>query len=124
MIIGKLIPAGTGMPRYREIDTEAPDYEPLPFYSSEVDDDLDLAEWLRGTSGRRRRPIGSPGRPRGAAGRRATRRSDGRAPGRASRAPATAVAPTPTPADGRVPRPSEEQSAATDGIRARRTGVE
>ena len=35
MIIGKLIPAGTGMPLYRDIGTEAPDYEPLPFYSSE-----------------------------------------------------------------------------------------
>jgi DNA-directed RNA polymerase subunit beta' len=50
VIIGKLIPAGTGMLEYREIDTEAPDYEPLPFYSSEVDADLDLAEWLRDTS--------------------------------------------------------------------------
>jgi ribosomal protein S7 len=40
VIIGKLIPAGTGMPSYREIETEAPDYEPLPFYTSE-DEDLD-----------------------------------------------------------------------------------
>ena len=48
VIIGKLIPAGTGMPRYNEIRTQAPDYEPLPFYSS--DDDGDLAEWLRDTS--------------------------------------------------------------------------
>ena len=46
VIIGKLIPAGTGMPRYREIETDAPDYEPLPFYSS----DADLADWLRDTS--------------------------------------------------------------------------
>jgi len=38
------------MPEYRDIETEAPDYEPLPFYSSEVDTDLDLAEWLRDTS--------------------------------------------------------------------------
>ena len=50
VIIGKLIPAGTGMPEYRDIETEAPDYEPLPFYSSEVDDELDLAEWLRDTT--------------------------------------------------------------------------
>jgi DNA-directed RNA polymerase subunit beta' len=50
VIIGKLIPAGTGMPEYRDIETEAPDYEPLPFYSSETDTDLDLAEWLRDTS--------------------------------------------------------------------------
>jgi len=48
VIIGKLIPAGTGMPRYNEIQTVAPDYEPLPFYSS--DDDGDLADWLRDTS--------------------------------------------------------------------------
>ena len=46
MIIGKLIPAGTGMERYRDIQTDAPDYEPLPFYSS----DADLADWLRDTS--------------------------------------------------------------------------
>ena len=42
VIIGKLIPAGTGMRKYRDIDTDAPDYEPLPFYSS----DADLADWL------------------------------------------------------------------------------
>ena len=42
VIIGKLIPAGTGMEKYRDIDTDAPDYEPLPFYSS----DADLADWL------------------------------------------------------------------------------
>ena len=46
VIIGKLIPAGTGMARYRDIETDAPDYEPLPFYSS----DADLADWLRDTS--------------------------------------------------------------------------
>jgi DNA-directed RNA polymerase subunit beta' len=46
VIIGKLIPAGTGMGRYREIEPHAPDYEPLPFYSS----DADLADWLRDTS--------------------------------------------------------------------------
>jgi DNA-directed RNA polymerase subunit beta' len=49
VIIGKLIPAGTGMPLYREIDTVAPEYEPLPFYSSEVEGDV-LASWLRDTS--------------------------------------------------------------------------
>jgi hypothetical protein len=27
VIIGKLIPAGTGMPRYRDVGTEAPDYD-------------------------------------------------------------------------------------------------
>jgi hypothetical protein len=34
------------MSRYRDIETDAPDYEPLPFYSS----DADLADWLRDTS--------------------------------------------------------------------------
>ena len=52
VIIGKLIPAGTGMARYRDIATHAPDYEPLPFYSSDTDtgSDLDLAAWLADTS--------------------------------------------------------------------------
>jgi hypothetical protein len=52
VIIGKLIPTGTGMPRYREIRTEAPGYEPLPFYSSEVGDDADIAEWLAASASR------------------------------------------------------------------------
>jgi DNA-directed RNA polymerase subunit beta' len=47
VIIGKLIPAGTGMPMYNEIRTLAPDYEPLPFYTSEADEEMDLAAWLR-----------------------------------------------------------------------------
>ena len=47
VIIGKLIPAGTGMPQYRDVNTEAPDYQPLPFYTSDYEDDLDLAERLR-----------------------------------------------------------------------------
>ncbi|MGI8776278.1 MAG: DNA-directed RNA polymerase subunit beta', partial [Acidimicrobiales bacterium] len=44
IIIGKLIPAGTGMERYRNLDIQAPDYEPLSYYSS--DTDTDLAAWL------------------------------------------------------------------------------
>ena len=62
VIIGKLIPAGTGMPLYRNIKTEAPEYEPLPFYTSEVEEEMDLATWLREASSnrpaarRRRRP--------------------------------------------------------------------
>jgi DNA-directed RNA polymerase subunit beta' len=47
IIIGKLIPAGTGMPSYREIDTYAPDYQPMEYYSME-DEEQDLAEWLAG----------------------------------------------------------------------------
>jgi hypothetical protein len=40
------------MERYRDIATNAPDYEPLPFYSSdaELDGELDLAAWLADTS--------------------------------------------------------------------------
>ena len=37
IIIGKLIPAGTGMDRYREFDIEAPDYEPMTFYSTDAE---------------------------------------------------------------------------------------
>jgi DNA-directed RNA polymerase subunit beta' len=44
IIIGKLIPAGTGMTRYQEIQTHAPDYQPLEYYSS--DDAGSIAEWL------------------------------------------------------------------------------
>jgi DNA-directed RNA polymerase subunit beta' len=47
IIIGKLIPAGTGMPKYREITTAAPDYQPMEFYSM-PDDGQDLSEWLAG----------------------------------------------------------------------------
>ena len=50
VIIGKLIPAGTGMPLYRDIRTDAPEYEPLPFYTSEVEEEMDLATWLREAS--------------------------------------------------------------------------
>src|SRR5262249_47059461 len=46
VIIGKLIPAGTGMPRDREIQPDAPDYQPPPFHSSEAHP----ADWLRDTS--------------------------------------------------------------------------
>jgi hypothetical protein len=53
VIIGKLIPAGTGMPLYRDIKTDAPEYEPLPFYTSEVEEEMDLATWLREASSTR-----------------------------------------------------------------------
>jgi DNA-directed RNA polymerase subunit beta' len=49
IIIGKLIPAGTGMMRYREFDTVAPDYQPMAYFSSEVDDDP--AAWLSNIHG-------------------------------------------------------------------------
>ncbi|MEY2422686.1 MAG: DNA-directed polymerase subunit beta [Acidimicrobiaceae bacterium] len=47
IIIGKLIPAGTGMEVYRAIETKAPDYQPMEYYSS----DADAAEWLASISG-------------------------------------------------------------------------
>jgi DNA-directed RNA polymerase subunit beta' len=49
IIIGKLIPAGTGMPEYRNIKTNAPDYEPMDYYTSDTEEQ-DLAEWLAGRS--------------------------------------------------------------------------
>ncbi len=47
VIIGKLIPAGTGMMVYRDIVTSAPEYTPLAFYSSEAEEEVDAATWLR-----------------------------------------------------------------------------
>jgi DNA-directed RNA polymerase subunit beta' len=49
IIIGKLIPAGTGMMKYREFSIEAPDYEPMTYYSSEGDEDP--AAFLAGLHG-------------------------------------------------------------------------
>ena len=45
IIIGKLVPAGTGLEEYRRGGPHAPDYKPMDFYSS-VDEEQDLAEWL------------------------------------------------------------------------------
>ena len=50
IIIGKLVPAGTGMERYRRVATHAPDYKPMDFYSS-ADEEQDLAQWLAGQTG-------------------------------------------------------------------------
>ncbi len=55
IIIGKLIPAGTGMDRYRAFEVETPDAQRMSFWSSDLDGgaaDLegtpeDLAAWLR-----------------------------------------------------------------------------
>jgi DNA-directed RNA polymerase subunit beta' len=49
IIIGKLIPAGTGMLRYRDLDTHAPDYQPMEFWSSE--EEQSPAEWLASLGG-------------------------------------------------------------------------
>ena len=49
IIIGKLIPAGTGLNQYRDFSVEAPDYTPMEFYSSGADEE-DLSEWLASKS--------------------------------------------------------------------------
>ena len=48
IIIGKLIPAGTGMERYQEILPYAPDYEPMEYFSSDDPgvDPANAAQWL------------------------------------------------------------------------------
>ena len=46
IIIGKLIPAGTGTGRYNEFDTTAPEYQPMDFYSSDDEYAEDPAAWL------------------------------------------------------------------------------
>jgi DNA-directed RNA polymerase subunit beta' len=50
IIIGKLIPAGTGMIKYRNFDVTAPDYEPMQFWTSEEDGEGDMAAWLASQS--------------------------------------------------------------------------
>ncbi len=49
IIIGKLIPAGSGMEHYRNIRLEMPDAEAMPFWAmgSGESDTEDLANWLR-----------------------------------------------------------------------------
>ena len=49
IIIGKLIPAGTGFMRYREFDIDAPDYQPMAYFSSEAEEDP--AAWLSNIHG-------------------------------------------------------------------------
>jgi DNA-directed RNA polymerase subunit beta' len=49
IIIGKLIPAGTGMMRYREFDVAAPNYQPMAYFSSEAAQDP--AAWLSNIHG-------------------------------------------------------------------------
>ena len=53
IIIGKLIPAGSGMNRYRDIQLEMPGAEALPFWALGAGDTgaEDLAAWLRDTGG-------------------------------------------------------------------------
>ncbi|MGH9293127.1 MAG: DNA-directed RNA polymerase subunit beta' [Acidimicrobiales bacterium] len=52
IIIGKLIPAGTGMMRYRNVEVETPEAERMSFWSSDLEgadggSPGDLAAWLR-----------------------------------------------------------------------------
>ncbi len=49
IIIGKLIPAGSGMMRYREFDVHAPDYQPMAYFSSDTEEDP--AAWLSNIHG-------------------------------------------------------------------------
>jgi DNA-directed RNA polymerase subunit beta' len=54
IIIGKLIPAGSGMERYRDINLEMPGAEAMPFWALGSEGDAgteDLAAWLRDTGG-------------------------------------------------------------------------
>jgi DNA-directed RNA polymerase subunit beta' len=48
IIIGKLIPAGTGMTRYRNVEMDAPEAERMQFWSSDAEGagTDDLAAWL------------------------------------------------------------------------------
>ena len=53
IIIGKLIPAGTGKMDYRSVRTEAPAYEPMAYFSSDgfssdSGEEHQLADWLAG----------------------------------------------------------------------------
>jgi len=53
IIIGKLIPAGSGMLKYREIEVETPDAQRMSFWSSDLAEPGadELAAWLRNVEG-------------------------------------------------------------------------
>ena len=53
IIIGKLIPAGSGMEHYRGIRLEMPEAEAMPFWAvgAAESDDEELANWLRDMGG-------------------------------------------------------------------------
>jgi DNA-directed RNA polymerase subunit beta' len=50
IIIGKLIPAGTGMMTYREFGIDAPEYQPMSYYSSDAEEE-DPAAFLANLHG-------------------------------------------------------------------------
>ena len=123
VIIGKLIPAGTGMPQYRDVGTEAPDYQPLPFYTSDYEDDLDLAERLRASLEAQTRAEDAVD-PRGRAGARGA--EPGR--GRRGRGGGPAAGRGADPARGRRRRSAIEAADVDDRDRHpggdRRRGIE
>ncbi len=53
IIIGKLIPAGSGLSRYRAVDVETPDAQRMSFWSSDLAEPGtdELAAWLRNVEG-------------------------------------------------------------------------
>jgi DNA-directed RNA polymerase subunit beta' len=52
IIIGKLIPAGSGVAEYRNISVETPEAERMSFWSSDLEPGTeDLANWLRNVEG-------------------------------------------------------------------------
>ncbi|MFT6392760.1 MAG: DNA-directed RNA polymerase subunit beta', partial [Ilumatobacter sp.] len=51
IILGKLIPAGTGMAKYREFGIEAPEYEPMNYFASDGGGEEDPAAFLAGLHG-------------------------------------------------------------------------
>jgi DNA-directed RNA polymerase subunit beta' len=71
IIIGKLIPAGTGTGDYRAIGIEAPEYQPMAFYSSDGEEQ-ELADWLAGRTEFTEAQIGAAREANGAAAERAT----------------------------------------------------
>jgi len=62
IIIGKLIPAGSGMDRYRQVKLEMPDAEVMPYWAQTSGDDTEnLAAWLREMGGEpEQEPFDSP----------------------------------------------------------------
>jgi len=59
IIIGKLIPAGTGLMRHRDKKTMAPDYQPMPFYAD--GEEQDPAQWLASIGAEGGKAIGGNG---------------------------------------------------------------
>ena len=106
IIIGKLIPAGTGMGRYRDIEVDLPDAAGVSLRTYGFDEETeDLAAWLRDVGGPaggeagfgrgRLRPIAAYGEFRRA--RRAARRGGVRStPGRQTPSPCRRTARAPT----------------------------